>query len=261
MGGPGGGTGPGAFHGQVGLPSRSSLLFTVKSACRVGPEQSVTAGSARPAATDRGRAPCTRQWPEVYENCTRLACNSRMSVCLACNSRMSVCFLTRATCKNVRQNLIPRATAYRARSAPRARRARGPGPSPVCLCLCLSLSPSSSFSLLPLSPNSLLLSPSLYPPLSVFLCKRGPGRAPARGRASPPPGPATMAVATQGLHGPALVRRRTRAGRGRPRVWGQLGHGARGLGVPPPTPVAVESGPAPVATRQATGRRSQLEGG
>ena len=30
----------------------------------------------------------------------------------ACNSRMSVCFLTRATCKNVRQNLIPRATAY-----------------------------------------------------------------------------------------------------------------------------------------------------
>ena len=30
----------------------------------------------------------------------------------ACNSRMSVCFLTRTTCKNVRQNLIPRATAY-----------------------------------------------------------------------------------------------------------------------------------------------------
>ena len=30
----------------------------------------------------------------------------------ACNSRMSVCFLTRSTCKNVRQNLIPRATAY-----------------------------------------------------------------------------------------------------------------------------------------------------
>ena len=30
----------------------------------------------------------------------------------ACNSRMSVCFLTRAKCKNVRQNLIPRATAY-----------------------------------------------------------------------------------------------------------------------------------------------------
>ena len=30
----------------------------------------------------------------------------------ACDSRMSVCFLTRATCKNVRQNLIPRATAY-----------------------------------------------------------------------------------------------------------------------------------------------------
>ena len=39
------------------------------------------------------------------ENCTRNACN-------ACNSCMSVCFLTRATCKNVRQNLIPRATAY-----------------------------------------------------------------------------------------------------------------------------------------------------
>ena len=30
----------------------------------------------------------------------------------ACNSRMSVCFVTRATCKNVRQNLRPRATAY-----------------------------------------------------------------------------------------------------------------------------------------------------
>ena len=36
------------------------------------------------------------------ENCTRNTCNYRMSVC----------FLTRATCKNVRQNLIPRATAY-----------------------------------------------------------------------------------------------------------------------------------------------------
>ena len=36
------------------------------------------------------------------ENCTRNACDSRMSVW----------FLTRATCKNVRQNLIPRATAY-----------------------------------------------------------------------------------------------------------------------------------------------------
>ena len=49
------------------------------------------------------------------ENCTRKACNSRMSVCFltrakACSSRMSVCFLTRATCKNVRQNLIPRST-------------------------------------------------------------------------------------------------------------------------------------------------------
>ena len=29
------------------------------------------------------------------------------------NSRMAVCFLTRATCKNVRQNLTPQATAYR----------------------------------------------------------------------------------------------------------------------------------------------------
>ena len=33
------------------------------------------------------------------------------SDCFACNSRMSVCFLTRATCKNVLQNLVPRATA------------------------------------------------------------------------------------------------------------------------------------------------------
>ena len=32
---------------------------------------------------------------------------------------MSVCFLTRATCKNVKENLIPRATAY------------GPGPGAV----------------------------------------------------------------------------------------------------------------------------------
>ena len=42
---------------------------------------------------------------------TRFACNSRMAVCFACDSRTAVCFLTRTTCKNVRQNLIPRATA------------------------------------------------------------------------------------------------------------------------------------------------------
>ena len=35
----------------------------------------------------------------------------------ACNSRMSVCFLTRSTCKKVRQNLIPLATAYCAGSS------------------------------------------------------------------------------------------------------------------------------------------------
>ena len=45
----------------------------------------------------------SRQWPEVYDSCH--------TFWNACNSRMSVCFLTRATCKNVRQNLIPRATA------------------------------------------------------------------------------------------------------------------------------------------------------
>ena len=56
-----------------------------------------------------------RQWPEVYD-CVTLFCTLRESentLCTrnACNSRMSVYFLTRATCKNVRQNLIPRATA------------------------------------------------------------------------------------------------------------------------------------------------------
>ena len=35
----------------------------------------------------------------------------RAKTCFACNSCMSVCFLTCTTCKNVRQNLIPRATA------------------------------------------------------------------------------------------------------------------------------------------------------
>ena len=44
-----------------------------------------------------------RQWPEVYDSCHTIACDSHMALC----------FLTRATCKNVRQNLIPWATAYR----------------------------------------------------------------------------------------------------------------------------------------------------
>ena len=45
--------------------------------------------------------------PKLPESCPPRTRN-------ACNSRTSVCFLTRATCQNVRQNLIPRATAYRA---------------------------------------------------------------------------------------------------------------------------------------------------
>ena len=81
-----------------------------------------------------------RQWPEVYdschtffarcasqkkhvqfspektqtcENCTRFTCeNCENCTRFTCDSRMSVCFLTCATCKNVLQNLIPRATAY-----------------------------------------------------------------------------------------------------------------------------------------------------
>ena len=44
-----------------------------------------------------------------YMICVTLFCTLSAN---ACNSRMSMCFLTRATCKNVQQNLIPRATAY-----------------------------------------------------------------------------------------------------------------------------------------------------
>ena len=66
-----------------------------------------------------------RQWPKVHDSCHtflhvalqfshgRVFSDSR-NVKKKRNSRMSVCFLTRATCKNVRQNLIPRATAYSA---------------------------------------------------------------------------------------------------------------------------------------------------
>ena len=66
-----------------------------------------------------------RQWPEEYDSChtflhvarVRKHTDMREWTCEnACNSRMSVCFLTRSTCKNVRQNLIPRATAYRLRA-------------------------------------------------------------------------------------------------------------------------------------------------
>ena len=42
---------------------------------------------------------------------SRIAAVTRVSTVFACDSRMSVCFLTRATCKNVRQILKPRATA------------------------------------------------------------------------------------------------------------------------------------------------------
>ena len=73
-----------------------------------------------------------RQWPEVSnfvicfctlhksnntrtsKNCTLLRAflTCLCVFCLACNSSMSVCFLTHTMCKNVRQNLIPWATAW-----------------------------------------------------------------------------------------------------------------------------------------------------
>ena len=60
-----------------------------------------------------------KQWQEVYDlrhtfrtlresKSLRFSHGRRFFVC---DSRMAVRFLTRATCKNVRQNLIPRATA------------------------------------------------------------------------------------------------------------------------------------------------------
>ena len=62
-----------------------------------------SANRAAPAAAHRSCAPGLRSCaPPLIQPGTRFACNSRMSVC----------FLTRTTCKNVRQNLIPRATAY-----------------------------------------------------------------------------------------------------------------------------------------------------
>ena len=66
----------------------------------------------------------SRQWPEVYDSCHTFLHVARVRkhtdmrelhafcVQFSCNSRMSVYFLTRTTCKNVRQNLILRATAY-----------------------------------------------------------------------------------------------------------------------------------------------------
>ena len=56
-----------------------------------------------------------RQWPEVYDLCHTFLHVARVKKPTAmreCDSRMAIRFLTRATCKNVRQNLIPRATAY-----------------------------------------------------------------------------------------------------------------------------------------------------
>ena len=47
----------------------------------------------------------SRQWPEVYDL-------RHTFLHVARDSRMAVGFFTRATWKNVRQNLIPRATAY-----------------------------------------------------------------------------------------------------------------------------------------------------
>ena len=55
-----------------------------------------------------------RQRPEVYDSCHTFwhVERVRKHTGNVCNSSMAVCFLTHATCKNVWQNLIPRATAY-----------------------------------------------------------------------------------------------------------------------------------------------------
>ena len=62
----------------------------------------------------------TRQWREVYDLCHTFLYVERVKkptamreshARIARDSRMAVGFLTRATCKNVRQNLIPHATA------------------------------------------------------------------------------------------------------------------------------------------------------
>ena len=70
---------------------------------------------------DQSCAAFNRQFPEVYGFCHTFLHVAQVKKhtdmrewhvrVWACDSRISVYFLTRATCKNVRQNLIPRATA------------------------------------------------------------------------------------------------------------------------------------------------------
>ena len=86
----------GQHHARYG---RLPLLHVCSACPPAPPPRSV---GARPRS---GLGSGPRYMTRVTLFCTRFACNSRMSVC----------FLTRATCKNVRQNLIPRATAYRSR--------------------------------------------------------------------------------------------------------------------------------------------------
>ena len=78
-----------------------------------------SAGLAWP--TGPGLASASRQWPEAYDSCHTFLHVARVKTHTDIreshvfrNSRMSVWFFTRAMCKNVplRQNLIPRATAY-----------------------------------------------------------------------------------------------------------------------------------------------------
>ena len=65
----------------------------------------------------------SRQWPEalchtfmhvvqVKKHTDMRESHAKHRTQNGCYSGMSVCFFTRATCKNVQQNLIPRATAY-----------------------------------------------------------------------------------------------------------------------------------------------------
>ena len=91
------------------LPSTLPVLIFITGCCRGSVAVHRTAASLRQGRSRVGRCP-------RFRDCSSAALinkstKSRVSR-NACDSRMSVCFLTRATCKNVRQNLIPRATAY-----------------------------------------------------------------------------------------------------------------------------------------------------
>ena len=107
-------------------PSRSACPRSAPAARRPDSSQDSSVGSESPDSSagseslDRAhrrvhgaRQPLAgptvrrRQWPEVHDLCHTFMHVARN----ACDFRMAVCFFTRSTCKNVRQNLIPQATA------------------------------------------------------------------------------------------------------------------------------------------------------